>query len=440
MRARERAGQRAGGPRHSSDWRPADGPIFAPKELIEGLVELAPARLLRGDHEFVREAIARLCDFPEREVRRAVAADLRRVTVALWDGGWQPAEVIRHVRRTGSASAVALARWAIAADLAARATATLDPRWSAQLDALELPTVAEPGSLRWVASWAGESTIGRSDELATVFELLATVRSLPRIEVLIPPPGHTPAAGPARSAAGSARATADRAVLDKVRALLVKAEATTFEAEAEAFTAKAHEMMARHAIDAAMLAPTGTDRSDGPITIRVGIDDPYADAKSLLLQVVAQAGRCRTVFHDGLSLSSVIGFAADVAAAEMLYTSLLVQAQAALAAAGRSAPAGSRPRSRSFRSAFLVAYTQRIGQRLDEISAGVVVEAEAEHGQSLLPVLRSRQDHVDAAVAERFPGIGTSRVRGGDDLAGWASGRMAADHAQLSFAELGRTA
>ena len=37
------------------------------------------------------------------------------------------------------------------------------------------------------------------------------------------------------------------------RALLAQAESTTFEAEAESFTAKAQQLMARHAIDAAMV-------------------------------------------------------------------------------------------------------------------------------------------------------------------------------------------
>ena len=55
-------------------------------------------------------------------------------------------------------------------------------------------------------------------------------------------------------------------------------------------------------------------------------------------------------------MSAVVGFAADVAATEVLFTSLLVQAQTAMQAAAATAPAGARTRSRSFRSAFLVAY------------------------------------------------------------------------------------
>jgi hypothetical protein len=102
--------------------------------------------------------------------------------------------------------------------------------------------------------------------------------------------------------------------------------------------------------------------------VRVPIDRPYADAKSLLLAVVARAGRSRSVFHRGLDLSTIVGFAADVAACEMLFTSLLLQAQHALARAAGGASAGGRTRRKSYRSAFLFAYAHRIGDRLEEIN------------------------------------------------------------------------
>ena len=186
-----------------------------------------------------------------------------------------------------------------------------------------------------------------------------------RLHTIIPPPG-TPKA---RSMVDHDPAI-DDPVLLKVRALLAQAESTTFEAEAEAFTAKAQELMARHAIDAAVLWST-TERSERPITIRIPIDDPYVDIKSLLLQCVARRSRCRAVWDDRHALATVVGFASDVAGTEMLFTSLLVQAQAALQAEGAKAGPGGRSRSRSFRSAFLMAFTQRIDQRLAEINRAV---------------------------------------------------------------------
>ncbi len=188
--------------------------------------------------------------------------------------------------------------------------------------------------------------------------------------------------------------------------------------------------MARHAIDAARLA--GQEPSDGPVRIRLPVDAPYVDAKAFLLQTVAEAGRCRAVVHGGLNMSTVVGFPADLDAVEALYTSLLVQAQAGMNEAARTAPAGSRPRSQSFRSAFLLAFTHRIGERLAEVNAAVVADAVAEVGESLLPVLAQRDHEVDDAVSDVFGDLDSSPVRGGWDSAGWARGRVVADNAALA--------
>ena len=183
------------------------------------------------------------------------------------------------------------------------------------------------------------------------------------LPTLIPPPGSTaPASGEV--------ADVDDPVLVKVRALLAQAESTTFDAEAAAFTAKAQELMARHAIDAAVLWAS-SERDERPTTIRLPIDDPYADIKALLLHHVALRSRCRAVRHVHYGLVSVVGFASDVAAAELLFTSLLVQSQAALQAEGAKAAPGARARSRSFRSSFLLSFTRRVDQRLAEINAAV---------------------------------------------------------------------
>ena len=229
-------------------------------------------------------------------------------------------------------------------------------------------------------------------------------------------------------------AAVDDPVLVKVRALLAQAESTTFDAEAAAFTAKAQELMARHAIDAAVLWAS-SERDERPTTIRLPIDDPYADIKALLLHYVAVRSRCRAVRHVHYGLVSVVGFASDVAAAELLFTSLLVQSQVALQAEGAKAAPGARARSRSFRSSFLLSYTRRIDQRLAEINAAVEGGAVDDRG-SLLPVLAARDDAVDDAVAEMFGELRPDVVRGGSDVAGWVRGKLAADLAQLTFADL----
>jgi hypothetical protein len=119
-----------------------------------------------------------------------------------------------------------------------------------------------------------------------------------------------------------------------------------------------------------------------------------------------------------------------------LFTSLLVQAQTALADATKRAPAGTRTRSRSYRSAFLLAFAHRIGNRLHEINEAVFAEVEAERGTAFLPALRSRSATVDDYMTDRFGELASSRVRGGHDAAGWAGGTTAADIARLNVGDL----
>ena len=344
---------------------------------------------------------------------------------AIWRSGWQPTELARQVVRTTSPPVGRLVLVAIAADHANRRAATLDPRWIAKLDALDLPRVE--AATGWLAAWAEREQVPWSELVEAAVALLRSLASLSGLPILIPPPG----AHADHDAHIDLTARTNDPMLNRVRALLALAESTTFDAEAEAFTAKAQELMTRHAIDSALVS-AGSDRSERPLTIRVPLEDPYVDAKSQLLHHVAKHSRCVSVYLRRYAMSSVTGFAGDVAASEMLFTSLLVQAQTAMHTAAAAAPAGARARSRSFRSAFLFAYAHRIGERLAEINAGVIKRAEVESSRSILPVLAARSSVVDATVAEMFGELSRSRVKRGYDADGWASGRGAADRARLN--------
>jgi hypothetical protein len=413
------------------------------------MLELAAARAVTGDAHFVASIVPKLSTVNRRLVERESEAALLSVVGLLWDNGWQPAELVRHARRT-SAQTWRLVTLAVAADHARRAPHTLHPRWAAQIEALSLPQLTS--SSRWLESFVGSESLDRTQMVAAVIETLSVCFAVGPLASIIPPPGSSEDRDGTRCWRATVASTGDDPILVKVRALLAQAESTTFEAEAATFTAKAQELMARHSIDAAR-AWAHTEREERPVTIRLPIDDPYANVKSLLLQVVADHSRCRAVYHDRYALSSVVGFAGDVAAAEMLYTSLLVQSQVALQAEGATAGPGGRTRSRSFRSSFLMAYTGRIDARLAEINAAVEADATAAEERSdssadagdvasghgagaLLPVLAERGSVVDDEVGELFGELTTSRVRGGDDGLGWMRGRMAADRAQLRFADL----
>jgi hypothetical protein len=235
-------------------------------------------------------------------------------------------------------------------------------------------------------------------------------------------------------------------MLSRIRALLAKAEATEYAEEAEALSARAQELMAKYSIDQALLAAE-SGRKDAPAGRRIAVDNPYEAPKTSLLQAVATANRCRVVWSKEVGLATVVGFEADLDAVELLFTSLLVQASAAMLYAGSRQDAYGRSRTRAFRQSFLVSYAIRIGERLSHAAEHATQEAAAEQeaaagqpagavagagGTALVPFLAARQRAVDDAVDEIF---GDTLRRGRSvrvtDAEGWASGRAAADLASL---------
>ncbi len=372
----------------------------------------------KDDHELERLAALMVRDDPVAGPRIAERQLLSYVD-ELWRHGWQPAEVVRQARRRATKAAAQVVEVAIHADHARRAGQAIDPRWSEQL--AELGGRRIPTRDGWLPLWVSQHGHDEAWAAVQVAKALAAIGYLPVVDTLIPPPGLRGA-----SVRGLPRDTgAEDPVLRRVRKLLAKAESTSYDEEADTLTAKAHELMTKHAIDQAVLH--ASEPGDVPCTIRVPIDAPYADAKSLLLQLVAGGQRSKAIFLRGLDLSSVVGYAGDLRAVELIFTSLLVQAQHALTAAGGGAHA--RTRTASYRSAFYLSYAHRIGERLQVVTDEVLAEAgDGAH----LPVLRAREDAVEAAFEQWYgETITSSAVRGGYDSLGYAHGRQAADAARF---------
>jgi hypothetical protein len=310
-----------------------------------------------------------------------------------WRRGWQPADVVRLVRRELADEHIRLAAALL------RAQAGRDRprgrRWAGQL--AELP--AGP-----------ERTADRFSHATAVLELYRLLLRLPTLEPLEEEPRRSP--GPAASR-----------MLARIRALLAKAEATGYPEEAEALSAKAQELMARHSVDEALLAAEAP-APDAPGACRIGVEPPYEQAKAVLLDAVATANHCRAVWNEPLGFSTVVGFEADLQAVELLHTSLLVQATHAMAKAEAAQRAAGRKRTKTFRQSFLAAYAHRVGDRL-------AAAAETQVTQDLLPVLATRAIAVTGRLERMFPETTTTRLRGVSDAAGWTEGARAADRAQV---------
>ncbi len=118
---------------------------------------------------------------------------------------------------------------------------------------------------------------------------------------------------------------------------------------------------------------------------RLWIDAPYVLPKALLIDAVARANRCRAVLLEQIGCSTVIGHPQDLAAVELLSTSLLVQANAAMLRCGQQADCQGVSRTTSFRRAFLVSYATRIGERLRAADHRAVHECS--RSGKLVPVL-----------------------------------------------------
>lgn len=362
---------------------------------------------------------------------RCLGARMRQGVTTAWERGWQPADVVRFTSRRRTARHARLATDAIAGEMRAYSGASVDDRWREQLSALGAETWWEDDD-EHPDAWCEREGVDHAVYVASAVELVHLLEWLPRLPSVGPPPGSSSGGGadrPRASTASSDRAReVDQRMLGRVRALLAKAESTEFPEEAEAFSARAQELMARHSIDHALLAAETGDTA-GPAGRRIPVDNPYDAPKAVLLTVVADANRSRAVWHRDLGFSTVLGFPADLAAVEMLFTSLLVQATAAMVHAGPRRDARGRSRTRSFRHAFLNAYAARIGERLREAADRAAAGA---GGKDLLPVLAARDRAVEQAVDTMFPNLAKGRSGSVSNYEGWVAGRAAADLASLN--------
>lgn len=222
------------------------------------------------------------------------------------------------------------------------------------------------------------------------------------------------------------------AMLAKVRKLLAKAEdPAATAAEAESYTARAAALVASYGIDAALLA--AEDPARDPVEDRrVRLDAPYAADKADLLGTVAMRLRCqvvrlRTRGPDGTAWTlHVFGHRSDLERAEVLFTSLLLQASTRM----RATPVPVWDHPAAFRRSWLAGFTAAVSGRLavTEQQAQRQADQAGTAGASTAVVLADRAVAVREAADEAYPHARAARGRqlsGSGAVDGFAAGQRA---------------
>lgn len=368
-------------------------------QLVEDTLNAAVRRLVvtrPSETDLAHAAqrvLAGVAPYPRHLVDIVVGEFAGQGVRAVVDGGWSPADLAELVRRhLGPTHVPTLARELRHHDR----QHDRGQAWRTAVDLLDPEPVLRLGAV---------------DALPSMLGLVALLSRTPLLTDTVTGTAEAPGL--------------EHPKLARVRALLAKAESTEFDEEAEALTAKAQELIARYALDRLVDEGPTRDRS-GLEVRRLWLDAPYVRAKASLVAAVASANRCRAASAGKWGFSVVVGAPADLHAVELLVTSLLVQADAAMLRHGRRSDRAGTTRTRSFRQSFLTAYATRVGQRLTAASAA----AARESGVDLLPVLRSQE----LKVAEEFDRLvphSVGRARTVSNGEGWAAGLAAADLAVL---------
>lgn len=217
------------------------------------------------------------------------------------------------------------------------------------------------------------------------------------------------------------------AVVRKLLALAEDPGATP--AEAEAFTAKAERMMADHGIDAAMVSALEVG-APGVSETWIRVQAPYVRDKAMFVSHVAHAMRCRAVILGSPpSLSvHVFGLETDVRGAELLISSLLLQA--AREQIDLDVPSDAHPAAylRSWWTGFGQAVFRRLMEAHERARDAAAAAGGTDGAAGVDVVLADRAAEIEEEMRRRYPHLRRPRTRqlsGEGRRTGYESGERA---------------
>ncbi|MGW1836949.1 DUF2786 domain-containing protein [Streptomyces sp. NPDC002067] len=223
-------------------------------------------------------------------------------------------------------------------------------------------------------------------------------------------------------------------MLAKVRAILAKAEdPAASPEESQAYFAKAADLMSKYGIERAMIAESlpETDKPTKRVVIESG--SYLLDRVNLLMSVVEALGgqSVRWRVYDWRSGKygqkvEMHGYESVLDRAEMLYTSLLLQAFNGMKK-GRPLPGES---TTAYRKTWLTGFRFAVTERLGVAERAAVDEADRQLGGKAELVLAKREDTIRTIFKAAHPKIRTApkrRLTG----SGWHEGVTAGERADL---------
>lgn len=224
----------------------------------------------------------------------------------------------------------------------------------------------------------------------------------------------------------------DEKIMTKIKALLNLAERAGSDAEAENARNKATEMMLRYSIDEAAVQEREHRREE--LVSRTINVEGYAKAKLYLMHSVA-AGMGLKSFEwsndrRGWSNGSgqVFGWESDVAAFDVLFSSLIMQANREADRAWANYKGFEH--GRKFRQSFLVSFANTVGYRLRQQRQQVIAESDASTPGTALAVI-DRDKAVEVAYLARNTDLRKGTAVTNSSSLGARAGRDAGQRANL---------
>lgn len=230
----------------------------------------------------------------------------------------------------------------------------------------------------------------------------------------------------------------DGKIVEKIRKILAKAEGTTNEAEAETFYAAATDLMQKYAVDLALVTAAGKNAEDTIDHVSISFGSTYWMAWRLVASIVGDAFGFKTLLIDNGKNGHLewIGWRSELQLAEVIWTSILIQAERAANQHMRDYPISDREDRFREKRSFIQGFGSRVGQRIKvQRESTLLAESRKHSGDasgSLLPVLVDRGSRLDSYWSDILATTKKVKLGGQIKPGAYAAGTRAGDRADIS--------